>query len=154
MKVTVTNLKAPWPEGAVVGSVVEIAAAELPGWAAGKCKGADADAEATHTWEAPAPVATPEPVKTVEQQLQDAKAQSAALADDLQAAKSLLEASEQENGELRARVEKAEAAAADYSAQIDAAHAADEAAAANAAADQAAAPAVAPSAGKKATTKG
>ena len=38
MKVTVTHLKAPWPAGAAVGSVVELPGDSIPGWAAGKCR--------------------------------------------------------------------------------------------------------------------
>lgn len=36
MKVSVTKLKAPWPQGVVVGSVVEFDGA-MPAWAVGKC---------------------------------------------------------------------------------------------------------------------
>ena len=45
MKLTITHLKAPWPEGSKVGDVVELAG--LPAWAVGKCKPADDDAEVT-----------------------------------------------------------------------------------------------------------
>lgn len=45
MKLTITHLKAPWPEGAKVGDVVEFAG--LPAWAVGKCKPADDEAEVT-----------------------------------------------------------------------------------------------------------
>jgi hypothetical protein len=44
MKVQITHLKAPWPEGAGVGDVVELQAPELPAWALGKCTPAAADA--------------------------------------------------------------------------------------------------------------
>lgn len=37
MKVTITALKAPWPEGSKVGSVVELEGDTIPAWAAGKC---------------------------------------------------------------------------------------------------------------------
>lgn len=37
MKVTVTQLKAPWPEGTVVGSIVEIDGDAVPEWALNKC---------------------------------------------------------------------------------------------------------------------
>jgi hypothetical protein len=37
MKVTITALKAPWPEGSQVGSVVELEGDALPAWAVGKC---------------------------------------------------------------------------------------------------------------------
>lgn len=45
MKLTITHLKAPWPSGAKVGDVIELPA--VPGWAAGKCRQADDDAQAT-----------------------------------------------------------------------------------------------------------
>ena len=45
MKLTVTHLKAPWPAGAVVGSVIELAS--VPAWAAGKCVPSADDAEVT-----------------------------------------------------------------------------------------------------------
>jgi hypothetical protein len=35
MKVQITHMKAPWPQGAVVGDVVEVP--EVPAWALGKC---------------------------------------------------------------------------------------------------------------------
>lgn len=45
MKLTITKLKAPWPNGAKVGDVVEFA--DVPSWAVGKCSIADDDAEVT-----------------------------------------------------------------------------------------------------------
>ena len=45
MKLTITHLKAPWPAGAVVGSVIELA--EVPAWAFGKCVPADDGASVT-----------------------------------------------------------------------------------------------------------
>ena len=60
MKVTVTHLKAPWPAGTEPGHVVELAGLDsIPGWAQGKCKPADDNAEANATLE-PKP---PEPAK-------------------------------------------------------------------------------------------
>lgn len=37
MKVVVTALKAPWPEGTKVGDTVDIKGDVLPDWAVGKC---------------------------------------------------------------------------------------------------------------------
>lgn len=37
MKVRITYLKAPWPQGLGVGSYTEFAGDEIPGWAVGKC---------------------------------------------------------------------------------------------------------------------
>ena len=45
MKLTITHLKAPWPTGAVVGDVIELA--EVPAWALGKCAPADDSATVT-----------------------------------------------------------------------------------------------------------
>ena len=45
MKLTITHLKAPWPAGAVVGDVIELA--EVPAWAFGKCVPAADDAAVT-----------------------------------------------------------------------------------------------------------
>lgn len=45
MKLTITHLKAPWPTGAVVGDVIELAS--VPTWAAGKCAPADDSATVT-----------------------------------------------------------------------------------------------------------
>lgn len=45
MKLTITHLKAPWPTGAVVGDVIELAS--VPAWAVGKCAPADDSATVT-----------------------------------------------------------------------------------------------------------
>lgn len=45
MKLTITHLKAPWPAGAVVGDVIELA--DVPAWAFGKCVPAADDAAVT-----------------------------------------------------------------------------------------------------------
>lgn len=45
MKLTITHLKAPWPAGAAVGSVIDLPA--VPAWALGKCVQAADDAEVT-----------------------------------------------------------------------------------------------------------
>ena len=68
MKVVITHLKAPWPEGAKPGDVCELPGDSIPGWATGKCTEAAGDAEAQFTWEPPAtPVeAESKPVDTDE----------------------------------------------------------------------------------------
>ena len=53
MKLTITHLKAPWPAGAVVGSVIELAS--VPAWAVGKCVPAADDAAVTVGVAQPAP---------------------------------------------------------------------------------------------------
>lgn len=50
MKVTITTLKAPWPEGAKVGDVVAFEG-PVPAWAAGKCQPAAEDVEVDHVYE-------------------------------------------------------------------------------------------------------
>lgn len=55
MKVRITALKSTgWPKDAKVGDVVELDAAEIPGWALGKCVEVEADAEVTAKAEKPA----------------------------------------------------------------------------------------------------
>ena len=55
IKVAVTQLKAPWPAGAVVGSIVGLAVPLLPSWAAGKCTplAEDDEREAEFSWTPP-----------------------------------------------------------------------------------------------------
>lgn len=48
MKARITQLKAPWPSGAVVGQVVHFEAGTVPAWAVGKCEPAGEDAQADH----------------------------------------------------------------------------------------------------------
>lgn len=50
MKARITHLKAPWPAGAAVGSVVEFDVDAAPAWAAGKCVAAPDDADVTHAF--------------------------------------------------------------------------------------------------------
>lgn len=38
MKVIVTHLKAPWPKGTKVDSIVTLSEEVLPAWAEGKCR--------------------------------------------------------------------------------------------------------------------
>lgn len=54
MKVTVTHLKAPWPQGCVPGDVVDLAGDTIPAWAVGKCTPAQDDAQAAYSLAAPA----------------------------------------------------------------------------------------------------
>lgn len=75
MKVTITHLKAPWPAGAGVGSVVEFDA--VPAWAVGKCTPAADDAEVTHAFVAETAAPAGEALSDIEAQ---AAAEKAALA--------------------------------------------------------------------------
>lgn len=45
MLLTITHLKAPWPQGAVVGDVIDLPS--VPSWALGKCTAAPAGAVVT-----------------------------------------------------------------------------------------------------------
>ena len=45
MKLTITHLKAPWPQGAMVGDVIDLPS--VPSWALGKCTAAPAGAVVT-----------------------------------------------------------------------------------------------------------
>ena len=71
MKLTITHLKAPWPQGAVVGGVIELAS--VPAWAVGKCVPAADDAEVTVGAKPAAAEAESEP------SIDDLRAQAAAL---------------------------------------------------------------------------
>lgn len=113
MKVTVTQLKAPWPAGTVVGQVIDLhGCAAVPAWADGKCKPAPDDAEAAHVWTRP------------EAKVVDAKPVESSAAEDLQAAQALLAEAQTEADELRARVAKAEEALAQRDAELAEARAA------------------------------
>lgn len=70
MKLTITHLKAPWPTGAVVGDVIELAS--VPTWAVGKCAPADDSATVTVGVVQAAP-------STQEPSIEDLRAQAAAL---------------------------------------------------------------------------
>lgn len=45
MRLKITHLKAPWPQGAVVGDVLDLPS--IPAWAAGKCVQVGEDVELT-----------------------------------------------------------------------------------------------------------
>lgn len=101
----ITALKAPWPEGAKVGDVIELDS--VPVWAVGKCVQAP-DAEAPTVEFAP-PV-PPEPardlaaeVEALQQENADLRAQLAAReTDEGKAAAALAEADEQAKAEKAA----------------------------------------------------
>ena len=71
MKLTITHLKAPWPQGAVVGGVIELAS--VPAWAVGKCVPAADDAAVTVGVKPAVAAAESEP------SIDDLRAQAAAL---------------------------------------------------------------------------
>lgn len=108
MKVTITQLKAPWPMGAKVGDVIELQGFDgMPDWAKGKCRPVADDAEAAQVLERSA-------LPKVEVKA-PTKAEPAAPAvdpDALAAAEALLAEARTEADELRARVVAAEAESA------------------------------------------
>lgn len=80
MKVQITQLKAPWPKGATIGSVVEVPGAsmkEIPAWAVGKCRPAGEEAEVTHAFPAPGEISVTVAIDSAEVQklLGEAQAQ-------------------------------------------------------------------------------
>lgn len=99
MNVIITALKAPWPVGAVLGSVVAIEGSEIPGWAAGKCKAAPEDAEVTHVF-------VPEEPKAVTRDAPEV----VELRDELKIAQSMRDAAEHEAHELRGMLAERDAA--------------------------------------------
>lgn len=54
MKIRIEALKAPWPAGAKIGSVIEIDGDSIPAWALGKCVSVEDDAPVTVKAEKPA----------------------------------------------------------------------------------------------------
>lgn len=136
IKVEVTQLKAPWPAGAVVGSVVLLAVPLLPAWAVGKCTvvTGDDEREPVGTWEPPAPAAEPTLVvnpSSAADQLAEQAVRVAELGQQLQDA-------EQALGTARAEIQSLGAQLAEVHAELERAKAATatvEAAAARAEAD-------------------
>jgi hypothetical protein len=80
MKVTITHLKAPWPTGAGVGSVVEFTAGAVPECFVNKCMPAAEDAEAGFVYPAPAAEVAADPAEA------DPAAAALAAADEQHAA--------------------------------------------------------------------
>lgn len=80
MIVTVTHLKAPWPQGVVVGSVVAFTGGAVPDCFAGKCVPAAEGAEAGFVYPAPAAEVAAEPAEV------DPAAEALAAADEQHAA--------------------------------------------------------------------
>lgn len=77
MKIRITHMKAPWPEGAQVGDVLKVDA--IPAWAAGKCVEVDGSEKVTADYVPPEPLVAAEPVNgDVVKQLNDATALLAA----------------------------------------------------------------------------
>jgi hypothetical protein len=95
MKVTITHLKAPWPEGSKVGDVVEFDG-EAPAWAVGKSAPAEADAPVTASYPKAAPQPEPGDAGALQTQLSDAlaglDALKAAHADEVKALRAELDA--------------------------------------------------------------
>ena len=123
MKLQITNLKAPWPFGAVAGDVLELPA--VPVWAVGKCKHVADDTEPTVAFP------QPEPVRDLEAELEEAEgllqAQAEALSQlrtSLDEAGAKLAEAEAANAALLQEKAAAESAAADLRAKLAEAEAA------------------------------
>lgn len=115
LKVEVTHLKAPWPAGAAIGSVVLLAAALLPAWAAGKCivLPREDEREPVGTWEPPAAPSAPELVvnpASAADQLAEHAARIADLGQELQDAQQALGTARAEIASLGAQLIEANAA--------------------------------------------
>lgn len=115
MKLQITHLKAPWPDGANVGDVVEFTKLdEVPAWAVGKCLRAEAGAKVSLA--ATVPVKTPpDPAADLTKQMNQADASIVALKaehaeelkrlrDDNEAGGRALQEALDENERLRAQL--------------------------------------------------
>lgn len=160
MKVRITNLKGPWPQGAKVGEVVAIPGDAIPGWAVGKCVQAEDDAAAQHEYEPRERVSEPRPVGPVsltpaqqkelaerfdamERERSDLLDQLTAQGQTIEQLTADLHASVQESATLREQLGAAQDAATADKAR------ADDLQAKLTAAEKAAADAAAPKGGKK-----
>lgn len=110
MRVQITHLKAPWPQGAVVGDVLELAS--VPGWALGKCVPAPDDAEVTIEMVA---VVTGDgsgqalpSVEAVNAQIADLQAQVQAQARELEEVRFLKSEGDAQIADLQAKLEAAQ----------------------------------------------
>lgn len=115
MKVVITNLKAPWPAGAAMGSVVEVGE-HLPGCLVGKCKPAEDGAEAAHRYEPVLPT-------SVLAETAVAASVSQADPDELAIAQNLLAEARAEVEELQSMLAKAQEQLQATAAERDAAKA-------------------------------
>lgn len=99
-KHTITHLKAPWPLGAKVGDVIELA--HVPAWAMGKCSPAGDDAEVTAAFESKAITVNIVPNDEALEAESKAQAEAQALADAEAKAKSEAEARQALEAEAKA----------------------------------------------------
>lgn len=99
MFVQITHMKAPWPQGATVGSVVEVDGDSIPAFFVGKCVQAPEGSQAEHRF-------VPQPPPAV--RVTAPGAAPAQAAEDLAIAQRMLAEAQAAQGELIARVEKAE----------------------------------------------
>ncbi len=109
MKVTITNLKAPWPAGARLGAVVEVGDT-MPGCLVGKCRPAEPGAHAEHVYQPALP--TPVLAETKLEPQRDFEADLHLARQSLLAAEAALAAERETSAELRAKLADAEAALA------------------------------------------
>lgn len=114
MLVIITALKAPWPAGARVGSIVDLPHASIPSWCVGKCAQAAEDAVAEFVWEPPSTTAAPASASTVSTEAH------AALKAELAAAQAEVAELGQKLAQANADLEAGGLALQDALAQIDA----------------------------------
>lgn len=110
MRVQITHLKAPWPHGAVVGDVLELAS--VPGWAVGKCVPAPDDAEVTIEMpEVVAPEESGQPLPgsgALNAQIADLQAQVQAQARELEEVRFLKSEGDAQIADLQAKLDAAQ----------------------------------------------
>lgn len=105
MHVKVTNLKAPWPNGALLGSVVDVGEA-LPGCFVGKCTPSDEPAALIYEPAGPLRLTVSEPQKAPDPgRVAELEAKVKQLQEELEQERSL-------SAELSDRIARSEAAAA------------------------------------------
>ncbi|WP_343632673.1 hypothetical protein [Roseateles sp.] len=122
MKARITQLKAPWPSGAVVGQVVHFEAGSVPAWAVGKCEPAGEDAQADHVVAVPGDHLTlPEINGSQRQQIEEAfealRESAQRRIEEVERAADLLA---QENVQLRDRLAASDQLVADLQAKLSA----------------------------------
>ncbi len=129
MKARITQLKAPWPSGAVVGHIVHFEAGSVPAWAVGKCEPAGDDAQADHVVAVPGNHLTlPEINGSQRQQIEeafDAQRSSAdrriaELEDEIGNLRTLIDARDQLVADLQAKLSAGPTGGDDVTKQADA----------------------------------
>lgn len=115
MKVRITNMKAPWPEGAKLGDIVAFDG-PAPAWAAGKHQPAPDSASADHVYEPPAVItgngtgqALPS-IEAVNAEIEDLRAQLSVANEAAEVARQAIDTERKRGDELAEKLLAAEAA--------------------------------------------